>query len=276
MTSAHRPQDQGSPRATPPVKLKLTIAYDGTNYLGWQVQNDGVTVQQRVEEALRHLFPSVPRIQGSSRTDSGVHAMGMVAHAEIARSEFRMPIRKVALALNAHLPEDIRILAAQRVSNRFHARFDSHRKQYRYQVWNHRASNPLLRNYAWHVPVPLDLTNMRVAAQHFLGRQDFRSLAANRDYEIENTVRTLFRCDIRQTGPLLMVVMEGDGFLYKMCRAIVGTLCLVGKGKLSPDTIPELLQKKARQYAGVTAPAHGLTLYRVYYSKPRDPKTHRA
>ncbi len=255
------------------LKFKLTIAYDGTQYRGWQVQPNAVTVQQTIEEALRHLFPSVRRLHGSSRTDTGVHALGMVAHVEIPKAEWRMTARKLPLALNAFLPEDIRIAQAVRVPSHFHARFDCQRKQYRYQIWNHRAQNPLLRNVAWHVPVPLDPRRMQAGAQYFLGKQDFRSLAANRDYEMEDTVRTMFRCDVKRSGPLLTLIIEGDGFLYKMCRAIAGTLHQVGTGKLAPDGVREILQHQARQYAGMTAPAHGLTLYRVFYhSSTSSPK----
>ena len=248
------------------VKLKLTIAYDGTNYKGWQIQPSDNTVQQCVEEALRRLFPSVERIQGSSRTDTGVHAMGMVAHAVFDEHEFRMKTRKIPLALNAFLPEDIRVIDVKKVPFSFHARFDSQGKQYQYKIWNHRSSNPVMRGLTWHVPVKLNIQHMKQAAQYFLGRQDFRSLAANRDYTIENTTRTLYRCDVRASGPLITVVIEGDGFLYKMCRSIVGTLCLVGHGKKSPDDIPKLLQQQAREHAGMSAPPHGLTLQKVYYS----------
>jgi tRNA pseudouridine38-40 synthase len=252
------------------VKIKLTIAYDGANYHGWQAQKIGNTVQQKVEEVLRRFFPSVDRIHGSSRTDKGVHAYGMVAHAEFPKAEFRISIRQLLLALNAFLPEDIRIFSVQRVPHSFHARFDSVGKQYRYQLWNHRAINPIMRGLTWHVPVKLDVGKMKRAARHFLGRQDFRSLATKQDYKISNTTRTIYRCDVRASGPHVTYVIEGDGFLYKMCRSIVGTLCLVGQGKLETDAIPKLLAQKARQYAGMSAPAHGLTLHKVYYSAPAN------
>ena len=146
------------------VKFRLTIAYDGTAYEGWQVQKIGTGVQQKVEEALAKLFSSHPRLHSSSRTDTGVHAMGMVAHFETPPSECRMTPQKLALALNAWLPEDIRVLAAARAPKGFNARFDATRKQYRYFVWNHPAMNPLLRRTAWHVPRPLALPVMRRAA----------------------------------------------------------------------------------------------------------------
>ncbi|HWF18410.1 MAG TPA: tRNA pseudouridine(38-40) synthase TruA [Verrucomicrobiae bacterium] len=250
-----------------PLKFKLTIAYDGTNYAGWQVQKIGVGVQQRVEEALAKLFPGVGRIHSSSRTDTGVHALGMVAHVEIPKKEFRMPAAKLALAINAHLPEDIRVLSARRCAADFHARFDAAGKQYRYFIWNHNAMNPLLRHQAWQVPRKLDLPAMRSAARLFLGKHDFKSFAASRNYEMESTVRTLNRCEIRRSGPLLTFIIEGDGFLYKMCRGIVGTLAQVGQGKIAADEIKGILAGKDRRLGGMTAPACGLVLWKVFYKR---------
>ena len=172
-------QEATHPMRTDPLKFKLTIAYDGTGYEGWQVQKIGTGVQEKVEAALAKLFPSRPRVHSSSRTDTGVHALGMVAHFEVPRAECRMTPRKLALALNAWLPEDIRVLSAARANSEFHARFDAAGKQYRYFVWNHPAMNPLIRRTAWHVPRPLDLRAMRAAAPFFLGRHDFQSFAAN-------------------------------------------------------------------------------------------------
>ena len=155
----------------------------------------------------------------------------MVAHFEIPAAEFKMSTRKLALALNAWLPEDIRVLSASRAAEKFHARFDAAGKQYRYFVWNHAAMNPLIRQTAWHVPRPLNLKAMRAAAPLFVGRHDFKSFAASRNYEMASTVRRLTRCDLRKNGRLLTFIIEGDGFLYKMCRGIVGTLVQIGLGK---------------------------------------------
>jgi tRNA pseudouridine38-40 synthase len=252
------------------LKFKLIIAYDGTNYSGWQVQASGVGVQQRVEEAIAKLFPGTGRIHSSSRTDTGVHALGMVAHVEIARAQFKMPVAKLALAINAHLPEDIRVVSARRCPATFHARFDATGKQYRYFVWNHPAMNPLLRYQAWQVPRPLDLKAMRASAKYFVGKHDFRSLAGTRHYEVESTVRTVTRCDFKRSGSLLTFVIEGDGFLYKMCRGIVGTLVQVGQGKILPAEIKPMLAGKDRRLAGMTAPACGLVLWKVYYGGKRE------
>ncbi len=249
------------------MKFKLTIAYDGTAYAGWQVQKTGTGVQQIVEQALAKLFPSRPRLHSASRTDTGVHALGMVAHFEIPAAEFKMSTHKLALALNAWLPEDIRVLSASRAPEKFHARFDARGKQYRYFVWNHTAMNPLLRHSAWQVTRPLDLKAMRAAATRFVGRHDFKSFAASRNYEMASTVRTLMCCDIKKSGRLLTFIIEGDGFLYKMCRGIVGTIVQVGLGKFPPTEIKRMLAKKDRRVAGVTAPAQGLVLWKVFYSK---------
>ena len=249
------------------LKFKLIIAYDGSAYEGWQVQKIGTGVQQKLEEALARLFPSQPRVHSSSRTDTGVHALGMVAHFEVPQAECRMGPHKLALAINAWLPLDIRIMSAARAREHFHARFDASGKEYRYFIWNHPAMNPLLRNTAWHVPRPLDVAAMREAAALLLGRHDFQSFAANPGYSKESTVRSLTRCEIKRGGRLLTVVIEGDGFLYKMCRGIVGTLVQAGLGKFPPVEMKRILARKDRRVAGMSAPAHGLVLWRVRYGK---------
>ncbi|HUR46022.1 MAG TPA: tRNA pseudouridine(38-40) synthase TruA [Candidatus Saccharimonadales bacterium] len=251
------------------IKVKFVVAYDGTAYAGWQVQKIGLGVQQKVEEAFQKLFPSVTRIHGSSRTDTGVHALGMVAHVEIPVKEFRMDMRKLPLALNANLPGDIRIMSAVRCHPDFHARFDASGKQYRYFVWNQPCMNPLLRFQAWHVPLGLELAVMQRSAPHLIGKHDFKSFAASRNYEMETTVRKLTRCDIHKKGPLITFIIEGDGFLYKMCRGIVGTLVQIGRGKFTPNDLKAMLEARDRREAGMSAPAHGLVLWKVFYNGPK-------
>ena len=253
------------------VRHRLTIAFDGTAYYGWQRQPNDVSVQQRVEEALAKLFPSAPGVHSSSRTDTGVHALGMVAHFDVPQAEFRMTPAKLILAANAHLPEDIRVLAVARTRPGFHARFSARGKQYRYLVWNHSAQNPLLRTQAWHVPRPLDLRAMRAAAAALVGRRDFLAFSATPGYERRSTVRNLTRCEVKRGGPLLTVVIEADGFLYKMCRGIVGTLVEVGMGRLQPDALVPMLARRNRSLAGMTAPALGLVLWKVYYGRKPQP-----
>jgi tRNA pseudouridine38-40 synthase len=252
------------------MKFKLTIAYDGTAYQGWQVQKIGIGVQEKIESAFGRMFPSVKRIHSSSRTDTGVHALGMVAHVEIPRAEFKMPVGRLALALNAFLPADIRVLSAVRVPEKFHARFDAKCKQYRYFVWNQPVMNPLLQNRAWHFPTKLDLAKMRAAAKLFVGKHDFRCFAGTRSYEMESSVRTLTRCDLKQSGAQLTFIVEGDGFLYKMCRGIVGTLVQVGEGKIPLARVEEILGSRDRRAAGMTAPGHGLVLWKVFYAKRKS------
>ena len=253
------------------LKFKLTIAYDGTGYEGWQVQKTGTGVQAKVEAALAKFFPSAPRLHSSSRTDTGVHALGLVAHFEVPRAEHKLTARRLVLALNSQLPADVRVMSATRARKDFHARFQARAKQYRYFVWNHMAMNPLLRTTAWHVPRPLDLRALRAAAPLFVGQHDFQSFAANQGYAKASTVRTLTRCDVKRSGPLLTFTMEGDGFLYKMCRGIVGTLVQIGQGKFPAKEISTMLAQRDRRVAGMTAPAQGLVLWKVFYGK--TPKT---
>ena len=251
------------------LKFKLTLAYDGSAYHGWQSQKSGRGVADRVEAALARLFASSPKPVSSSRTDTGVHALGLVAHFEVPRDEVRMPAGQLVRAINAGLPEDIRVTAATRASAAFNARFDATGKQYRYTVWNHPAMNPLLRHRAWHVPQPLDLAAMKAAAALFVGRHDFRSFTANRAGVLGDSSRTLTRCEVSRRGPEITFLLEGEGFLYKMCRGITGTLVQVGQGKFPPHDVTEMLGRLDRRAAGVNAPAHGLTLWKVSYPKRR-------
>ena len=168
----------------------------------------------------------------------------------------------------AELPEDIRVMAATRCRDDFHARFDARSKEYRYVLWNARAMNPLLLRTAWHVPRKLDLQAMAAAAKHFVGKHDFRSFTANPGYARESTIRSLTRCHVKRSGPCLTVIIEGNGFLYKMCRGIVGTLVQAGLGRFSAADIAEMLAGRDRRLAGMTAPAHGLTLWKVNYRRP--------
>ena len=170
----------------------------------------------------------------------------MVAHVDIPDEQFKMKPAKLALAINAYLPDDIRIMAAEKVPDDFHARFDAKGKQYRYQVWNHFAMNPLLLGQAWHVVGKLDVKAMRSAAKLFVGKHDFKSLTNTRSYEpVPPPCARLTRCEIKKSGPLLTLIIEGDGFLYKMCRGIVGTLVQIGQGKIPADeTLKKFSPKK--------------------------------
>jgi tRNA pseudouridine38-40 synthase len=264
-----RPEDSAPPGHT---RLRLTVAYDGTAYIGWQLQPEGVSVQLRLEQALGRIFPSRPRVVSCSRTDTGVHARGMVVHLDIPNPEWRMVPAKLVLAANAHLPDDIRVLTAARCRRDFHARFDAVGKQYRYMIWNHAAHLPLVRAQSWHVPRPLDVAAMRAAARSLLGRHDFLAFSASPGYARQHTHRHIRRCDVFRSGPQITVVIEADGFLYKMCRGIVGTLVQVGHGRFGPGELLPMLESRNRSLAGMTAPAPGLVLWKVFYRRRSEPR----
>lgn len=251
------------------LHFKLTLAYDGTAYHGWQAQKSGRGVQNHLEAALDRLFGPGVACESASRTDTGVHAFGMVTGIAIPQERFRMAPGQFALALNAVLPPDIRVRSASRVPGNFHARFDATGKQYRYHVWNHPAMNPLLRDRAWHVPQPLDLAAMESAARAFVGRHDFRAFTSRRAGTLGDSVRTVTRCSVKKNGPQLTITIEGGGFLYKMCRAMVGTLVGIGRDGMGSADVAEILAGRDRRQAGMNAPAHGLVLWKVFYPSRR-------
>lgn len=248
------------------TKFKLILAYDGAAYHGWRSQASGRGVQDRLEAALARLFGAgLPRVESSSRTDSGVHAFGLAAHCEIPSDRLRMPPEHLALALNACLPDDIRVRQAAAVPAGFHARFDAVSKQYRYRIWNDPVMNPLLRRQAWHVPQPLDRAAMARAAAALTGRHDFRAFTSRRKGVLGDSHRTLSRCELHGAGEELVIVIEGGGFLYKMCRAIAGTLVAIGSNPARAVAVEALLASRDRSAAGMNAPAHGLVLWEVAY-----------
>jgi tRNA pseudouridine38-40 synthase len=245
------------------MKCKLTIAFDGTAYEGWRSQRADHGVQHVIEKAWLHKFQTDPQFISSSRTDSGVHAMGLVAHAIMPNE--KIPAHKIPEIINASLPADIRIVAAKKVTDSFDARFDAIGKEYRYQVSNHPVMNPLLRLHAWHVPKELDQDAMKAAANLFIGTHDFKAFTAKRNGILADTTRTLSRCEIKHSGSLITCRIEGNGFLYKMCRAIVGSIIRVGSGASTTQEINEALNAKASPKSRMIAPAHGLTLWKVRY-----------
>lgn len=252
------------------MKVLLHIAYDGTAYDGWQSQPSGRAVQDQVERALYEIFREKIRLEGASRTDAGVHAHAMPAHFEVDAPSVRPD--RLPPALNHFLPDDVRVIDAETVPSGFHARFDATGKTYRYTLWNHPAMHPLHRHRAWHVPAQLDLAAMREAAVHLTGTHDFLAFTVTCPGELKDSIRTLRRCDIRQNGPEITLVIEGDSFLYKMARALAGLLVQIGTGKRRADEIPQLLQPKLLPpgtRAGVIAPAHGLALWDVAYPQRR-------
>ncbi len=239
---------------------KVTLAYDGTRFAGWQKQKNARTVQSVLEQAFERILGRPIRIVGAGRTDSGVHAEAQVAH---IRVETQMPLARLQRAVNAVLPEDVLVLSIRKVPSGFHAQYSAKSKWYRYTLWNHRLRPVSDRNELWHVPVPLDLKAMKKAARWLKGRHDFKAFASTgRDHA--TTVRHLKRLSLRRQGPTIRIDAEADGFLYHMVRRIVGFLVEVGKGRVPPSAAAELLDGK-RPVVAPTAPAKGLSLIRVTY-----------
>ena len=252
-----------APSEFPARRFKLTVAYDGTAYSGWQVQPHHSSVQQTIEEALQGIVGHAVKIHGSGRTDQGVHARGQVAHVDLA---CRMSAESVGRALNARLPQDIRILKASLAKPDFHARRSAAGKEYRYFVWNDPAMLPDKRLYAAHAYRKLDVAAMRAAARRFVGRHDFASFTANPRREVESTVRTIFSFTVSKRGKEIVFSVSGEGFLYKQVRSMVGFLLRVGEGAEQPEAVSELLTSCAPRKARVpSAAAHGLFLWRVWY-----------
>ena len=240
-------------------QFKLTIAYDGTRYGGWQLQPDAYTVQAAIERPLAKLAGRCVRVHGSGRTDAGVHARAQVAS---CRFVTKLDPRVILLALNANLPEDIRVARVEEVDAKFHARFSARAKEYRYQIDCDKVADPFTRAYAWHHRRPLDLAAMRRAARLLVGRHDFTALSAKSE---RNPVRTVKSLTITRRGRMLTIAVRADGFLYKMVRSIVGALVKVGEGRLMVEQLRELMRAKKRAALIETAPAHGLFLWKVFY-----------
>ena len=260
LRSKHRPSEADHP-AEGLRRLKLTVEYDGTDYCGWQRQINGPSVQQTLEETLSRLTGETVCVTGSSRTDAGVHAMGLCAHFDSAT---RIPPEKIAFALNTMLPPDIRIRESGPATEGFHARYSACGKVYRYRFFNSRHDCAIGRQYAAHVPLPLDVQRMNEEAQALIGTHDFEAFAASGSV-VKSTVRTIYRARVEKSGDEVTLLVLGDGFLYNMVRIIAGTLMEVGTGKREPGAIKKAIETKDRLALGQTAPAKGLTLMRVLY-----------
>ena len=247
-------------------RLRITVAYDGRPFDGWQSQARGNTIQDHLETAFAKLCGG-PRItiHGSGRTDAGVHAVGQVAHADVPDRARHTPERWRG-ALNSYLPAEIRVMSVRFARADFHARFAARGKVYRYRIWNSPVLDPLEHGRAWHFPHPLDLQTLQRTAGLLLGRHDFAGFAANRGKPDENTVRTIRRIAIRRRSSLITLDFEGDGFLYKMVRLLTGTMARCAQGRASTDWIRELLGASGRK-TSFAAPAEGLYLRRVLYEK---------
>lgn len=244
-------------------RIALTVSYDGTDYAGWQRQQNATGVQQVLEVALSKLTGEALQVTGASRTDAGVHALGQAVHFD---TRSRIPGDKFAYAVNTHLPPDIRVTGSRQVEPAFHARYDARGKTYRYQIHNSPHASAIYRNQRAHVVPYLDVETMHEAAQAVLGTHDFRAFAASGS-EAKTTVRDIMQIGVTRDFELVELTVSGRSFLYNMVRILAGTLIYIGVGKLQPEALSCALESGDRLDLGITAPAHGLTLMEVVYEE---------
>lgn len=247
-----------------PIKrrVKLIISYDGTNYCGWQVQINGITVEEVINRELSRMLDEDIAVIGASRTDSGVHALGNVA---VFDTFSKIPPEKMCFALNQRLPDDIRIQDSCEVPLDFHPRYCDSTKTYEYKILNRRFDNPVMRLYTHFVYMPLDYEKMQEAAKYLVGEHDFKSFCSART-QVTDTVRTIYSLDVSKEDDIIKIRISGNGFLYNMVRIIVGTLIKVGLKVYPPEYVKEILEACDRNVAGPKAPAKGLTLIGIVYN----------
>ena len=242
-------------------RVRITVAYDGTNYHGWQLQDNGITVEAELNRCLTELLGEEIQVIGASRTDSGVHALGNVAVFDTVN---RMPAKKISYALNQRLPEDIRIQKSEEVPSDWHPRHCESRKTYEYRIYRGEFPMPVKRLYSHYIYTPLDVGRMREAAAYLEGEHDFKSFCQT-GAQVESTVRTIYSLWVEEQDSELVIRVCGNGFLYNMVRIIAGTLIEAGQGKREPESVPEILGALNRGAAGPTAPARGLTLVKYEF-----------
>ena len=251
------------------MRIRLTIEYDGTNYCGWQAQENGRSIQETVEKAIFDTTGERVRVTGSGRTDSGVHALAQTAHFD---TNTTIPADKLAFALNAHLPEDIRIRKSEETSQDFHARKTAKIKHYRYLIYNDTHECAMMRNYCAFVRQKLDIQAMNAAAKHIVGEHDFAAFCAAGSTPVATTVREVYECSVTAYGKYIAIDVKGGGFLYNMVRIIAGTLIDVGRGRIQPEQMKAIIESRDRRNASATAPAKGLTMVAVSYEADADKK----
>lgn len=245
-------------------RIKLTVAYDGTDYCGWQIQKNGITVEEVVNRALSRLTGEEITVVGASRTDAGVHARGNVA---VFDTDTRIPAERIVYAVNALLPEDVVVVRSEEVPAGWHPRKCVSVKTYEYRILNKEFPDPVRRRDTYFVSFSLDIERMRRAAEYLKGEHDFKSFCSAQT-AVETTVRTIYDLDIKKEGEIITIRVRGNGFLYNMVRIIAGTLAGVGRGYFEPEDMERMLEAKDRTQAGVTAPPQGLTLVGIEYEKP--------
>ena len=243
------------------MRVKLIVAYDGTNYCGWQIQDNGITIEEVLNRELSRLLGEEIAVIGASRTDSGVHALGNVA---VFDTNTRIPAEKISYALNQRLPDDIRIQESCQVADDFHPRFCDTIKTYEYKIWNAKFPNPIVRLYSKFVYYKIDIDRMQQAADYLIGEHDFKSFCSTRT-QVETTVRHVTDISFRREGSMIIMQIKGYGFLYNMVRIIMGTLLKCGMGMYEPEYVKEILEACDRSCAGPKVEACGLTLVGIEY-----------
>ncbi len=243
------------------MRVKLVVAYDGTNYCGWQIQPNGMTIEEMLNKNLSELLGEEIVVAGASRTDAGVHSMGNVA---VFNTNTRMPAEKISYALNQRLPDDIVVQESAEVPEEFHPRFSNSIKTYEYRILNRRFRLPLERNTSYFYHHNLDVERMQQAASYLVGEHDFTSFASIHS-QTNTFVRTLYQAEVSKKEDMITIRLQGNGFLYNMVRIIAGTLIQVGAGMKEPEEMEQILEGKNRELAGPTAPAHGLTMIGIEY-----------
>ena len=244
-------------------RVGLVVAYDGTNYSGWQIQPNGITIQGVLNDTLSDLLGEKIEIMGASRTDAGVHALGNVA---VFDTNTRIPGEKISYALNQRLPEDIRIQLSEEVEPDFHPRYCDSEKTYEYRILNRKFPVPTERLYSYFYHYTLDVDKMREATSCLIGRHDFASFCSAGS-QVKTTVRTVYTLDVSKENDIISIKISGNGFLYNMVRIVVGTLLKVGLSVYPPEHVKEILDSKDRYMAGPKAPARGLTLIGIEYEE---------
>ena len=241
--------------------IKLTIEYDGKDFKGWQKQPNKLNIQGEIEKAIENITGEKVELIASGRTDAGVHAMGQVAN---FKTNSNMPIEKIPIAINSQVKNSIRIQNAEEVDENFHSRFNCKKKTYRYVIDNSKYGSAIYRNISYHMPIKLDVEEMKKAIKYFEGEHDFKAFKSS-GTSSKSSVRTIYKADIITEGTNIAIDLTGNGFLYNMVRIIAGTLVDVGLGKIKVDDIPEIIASKDRTKAGKTLPPHGLMLLNVVY-----------
>jgi len=246
-----------------PERLKFIVAYDGAAFAGWQSQLHRKTVQDELERGFHKIIGTRVRVHGAGRTDAGVHALAQCAHVDLP--ERKISVERWPTALNAVLPNAVRVLRCRYVSQNFHARFSAKAKLYRYHIWAAPILPPLEFGRAWHISTPLDVDLLKAAAQPFVGEHDFAAFAANHGKKNENTIRRIESIRIRRSGPHITIEIAGDGFLYKMVRLMVGAMARVSLGKMDLAEIAVRLKSGRADGPRFVAPAEGLYLVKIWY-----------